>query len=144
MFVTSFCGILNLETGDLIYSNAGHPPPLLNRPGQEPEWIPLPPGTFLGIAENTEFGTERVTLRPGDMILAYTDGVIEADDQQRQLYSGDRLMTAVRNYRGGSAEGLLKAVRASVADFSQGAPQADDLTILAARLKGLKTSEPHH
>jgi len=139
MFVTCFCGILDLETGVFAYSNAGHPPPVLIRPGQEPRWLTLPPGLFLGIDEHTVFGTEQIILQPGDMILAYSDGITEADDLEQRLYSGDRLMATVRDYRGDSAEALLKAVRASVADFAHGAPQADDMTILAARLKHLKT-----
>ncbi len=48
MFVTLFCGILNLRTGELRYSNAGHNPSLLLKPGKEPEWLPLPPGIVLG------------------------------------------------------------------------------------------------
>ena len=139
MFVTCFCGILNLETGVFAYSNAGHPPPILIRPGQEPHWLTLPPGVFLGINEHSSFGTEQIILQPGDMILAYSDGITEADDQEQRLYSGERLMATVRNYRGDSAEALLQAVRASVADFARGTPQADDITILAARLKQLKT-----
>ena len=139
MFVTCFCGILNLETGEFAYSNAGHLPPLLIRPGQEPRWLALPPGVFLGIDEHSSFGTERITLQPGDMILAYSDGITEADDLERRLYSSDRLLATARDYRGDSAEALLQAVRASVADFAGGAPQADDMTILTARLKNLKT-----
>jgi sigma-B regulation protein RsbU (phosphoserine phosphatase) len=124
MFVTCFCGILNLETGEFAYSNAGHLPPLLIRPGQEPRWLTLPPGLFLGIDENTVFGTEQITLEPGDMILTYSDGITEADDLQQRLYSGNRLM-------------------ATVAEFAHGAPQSDDMTILAARLKHLKPRTPN-
>lgn len=97
------------------------------------------PGVFLGIDEHSSFGTEQIVLQPGDMILAYSDGITEADGLEQRLYSGERLLATVRNYQGDSAEALMKTVRASVTDFAHGAPQADDMTILAARLKHLKT-----
>jgi phosphoserine phosphatase RsbU/P len=138
MFVTAFCGILDLETGELAYSNAGHHPPLLLRPGQEPQWLPLPEGFFLGVFEKTEYHTKRLTLQPEDVILAYTDGIVEAVDVHRHLYSNERLLATVKASQETSADGLLKTVMASVKNFSQGMPQADDITVLTLRFKGYK------
>ncbi|MFZ2088672.1 MAG: SpoIIE family protein phosphatase, partial [Desulfobaccales bacterium] len=72
MFVTAFCGLLDLETGEMAYSNAGHNPPLILRPGHQPQWLPLPEGFFLGVFEKTRYETERIKLQPHDLILAYT------------------------------------------------------------------------
>ena len=138
MFVTSFCGILDLETGELTYSNAGHNPPLLLRRGQEPQWLRLPEGFFLGVFEETKYLTERIVLQPHDLILAYTDGVVEAVDVQQNLYSNERLISVVHGARENSVDELVKTVLTSVHDFSQGVPQADDITILAVRFKGYK------
>jgi phosphoserine phosphatase RsbU/P len=138
MFVTSFCGILDLETGELAYSNAGHNPPLLLRQGQEPQWLHLPEGFFLGVFEETKYVTERIVLQPHDLILAYTDGVVEAVDVQQNLYSNKRLIEVVQGARENSAEELARTVLTSVHDFSQGVPQADDITILAVRFKSPK------
>ncbi len=138
MFVTAFCGILDLETGELAYSNAGHNPPLLLRPGQNPQWLALPEGFFLGVFENTVYRTQRLRLQPHDLILAYTDGVVEAVDVHQNLYTNDRLVTTVQDAPANSAEGLVKSVMASVTSFSQGVPQADDITVLALRFKGYK------
>ena len=138
MFVTAFCGILDLETGELAYSNAGHNPPLLLRPGQEPQWLALPEGFFLGVFEQTMYHTQRLRLQPHDTILAYTDGVVEAVDIHQGLYSNQRLITTVKEAPANSAEELVKSVMASVTSFSQGVSQADDITILALRFKGYK------
>ncbi len=138
MFVTAFCALLDLETGELAYSNAGHNPPLLLRPGQEPHWLSLPEGFFLGVFENTVYRTQRLRLQPHDTILAYTDGVTEAVDVHQGLYSNQRLITTVQGASANSAEGLVKAVMASVTSFAQGMPQADDITVLALRFKGYK------
>jgi len=138
MFVTAFCGILDLETGEMAYSNAGHNPPLVIRPGQEPEWLPLPEGFFLGVFEKTVYHTRHIRLDPQDVILAYTDGVVEALDAQRELYTNQRLLATVQEAPANSAEGLVTSVMDSVADFAQGVSQADDITVLALRFKGYK------
>jgi len=140
MFVTAFCGILDLETGELAYSNAGHNPPLLLRPGKEPQWLALPEGFFLGVFDNTVYQTHRLRLQPHDLVLAYTDGVVEAVDVHKNLYTNERLVTTVKGAPADSAEGLVKTVMSSVTTFSQGVPQADDITILALRFKGYKGS----
>ena len=75
---------------------------------------------------------------PSDLILAYTDGVVEAVDVHQNLYTNDRLVTTVQGAPANSAEGLVKSVMASVTSFSQGVPQADDITVLALRFKGYK------
>ncbi|MFZ5453608.1 MAG: SpoIIE family protein phosphatase [Thermodesulfobacteriota bacterium] len=138
MFVTSFCGILDLVTGDLAYSNAGHNPPLLLRSGQAPQWLTLPEGFFLGVFPETVYHTRQIKLLPHDLILAYTDGVVEAVDVHQNFYANERLITTVTGIQERSAEAVVKTVKDSVATFSQGAPQADDFTILALRFKGHK------
>lgn len=138
MFVTAFCAILDLETGEMAYSNAGHNPPLLLRSGQEPQWLPLPEGFFLGVFDKTVYHNQRVRLQPHDVILAYTDGVVEALDVHKGLYTNQRLIATVKEMPADSAEGLIKSVMTSVDAFAQGVPQADDITILALRFKGYK------
>jgi sigma-B regulation protein RsbU (phosphoserine phosphatase) len=83
MFVTLFCGLLNFKTGDLLFSNAGHNPPLMIRSGQKPEWIKVPEGFVLGAVEDAVYRTERIFLEPGDRMLLYTDGVTEAMNREK-------------------------------------------------------------
>jgi len=139
MFVTVFCAVLDLRTGELRYSNGGHVPPVLLRKGGEPVWVELPPGVFLGTFDDARYKTGALTLIPGDTILVYTDGVSEAMDARRELYTGARLMTALRSVSDGSPETVVREVLESVRDYSSGEPQADDITILAVRFKAFKT-----
>lgn len=137
MFVTVFCGVLNLTTGAIRYSNAGHNPPVLFRLGQDPQWLELPKGTTLGVMENAEYQTVELKLNPGDTLLAYTDGVTEAMDTEETLYSDQRLLQTLEGEARTSPEEMVKHVLESVQKFAEGAPQADDITVLAVRFKGV-------
>ena len=136
MFVTVFCGILNLQTGEFIYSNAGHNPPVLIRKEQAPEWLTLPEGFILGPMMNTVYKNDRIDLHPGDLLLLYTDGVNEAMDEDRIIYSNERLIDTVTDRKSDSAEGLVSLVMESVKRYSGEQPQSDDITILALRYDG--------
>ncbi|NCC24781.1 MAG: serine/threonine-protein phosphatase, partial [Deltaproteobacteria bacterium] len=136
MFVTLFCGILNLKTGVLRYSNAGHNPPLLLRVGQNPEWLALPPGLVLGGMEEAMFQTRQIKLSPGDSLLAFTDGVTEAMNAAQDLYSEDRLLreTTVRATAG--PKELVAEILETVHGFADGTPQSDDITLLSVLYVG--------
>jgi sigma-B regulation protein RsbU (phosphoserine phosphatase) len=137
MFVTVFCGILNFRTGQVRYSNAGHEPPLLLRPGDHPRWLELPRGFVLGVNEDSPYQTMDVQLHPGDMMLIYTDGVTEAVDTDLKLFSGDRLLAAVNRGIAHTAESLVNAVVDVVREYSADVQQADDITVMAIRYKSV-------
>ncbi|RJP28514.1 MAG: HAMP domain-containing protein [Candidatus Omnitrophota bacterium] len=136
MFVTVFCGILNLKTGELIFSNAAHNQPLLIRKGKKVEWLELPDGFLLGPMEGTVYKTKRLIFQPGDMLLTYTDGVNEAMNQEKQMYSNERLLATVETNKNASADALVKKMMHSVHEFAAGEPQSDDITLLAMRFNG--------
>ena len=136
MFVTVFCGILNLQTGEFIYSNAGHNPPVLIRKNQPPEWLKLPEGFILGPMMDTVYKNDRMVLNPGDLLLLYTDGVNEAMNEERIIYSDERLIGTVADRKSDSAEQLVSLVMESVKRYSGEQPQSDDITILALRYDG--------
>ena len=136
MFVTVFCGILNLQTGEFIYSNAGHNPPVLIRKNQAPEWLKLPEGFILGPMMNTVYKNVRMDLNPGDLLLLYTDGVNEAMNEEHIIYSDERLIDTVAERNSASAEGLVSLVMESVKRYSGEQPQSDDITILGLRYDG--------
>jgi sigma-B regulation protein RsbU (phosphoserine phosphatase) len=136
MFVTLFCGLLNFKTGELLFSNAGHNPPLVIRSGQKPEWLKVPEGFVLGAMEDAVYRIERIFLDLGDTILLYTDGVTEAMDRERAFYSEKRLMSAVERGKSASVEGLIQEVLRSVKEFTKGESLSDDVTLLALQFKG--------
>jgi sigma-B regulation protein RsbU (phosphoserine phosphatase) len=131
MFVTVFCGILNLRTGRLTYSNAGHEHPILFRRGGQPEFLSVPDGFFLGVDGESVYRTMDVRLEPGDRLIVYTDGVTEAVNAAGELYSHENLMATVRSCSSLSIDGIATGILQSVKLFSSGIPQADDITLLA-------------
>jgi sigma-B regulation protein RsbU (phosphoserine phosphatase) len=140
MFVTLFCGILNLRNGELRYSNAGHNPPLVLAPGQDPQWLDLPPGLVLGGMEDMVFQTRTRMMLPGEKLLAYTDGVTEAMNPAQELYSEQRLRTKVRDRAAAGPEDMVRGILQSIHVFASDADQSDDITLLALLYKG-QTSE---
>lgn len=139
MFVTVFCGILNLRTGELWYSNAGHNPPLIVRSDSEPEWLKLPEGFLLGVVEESQYHSDMVVLRPGDLLVAYTDGVTEARNRDDTLYGEQRLREMVLTCFSKPAEHIVREIMESVKQFAVGVPQADDITLLTVRFKGMQS-----
>jgi sigma-B regulation protein RsbU (phosphoserine phosphatase) len=138
MFVTAICGTLDLRTGELLVSNAGHNPPLLvrNHAGDGAEWFELPAGVLLGVDEDAAYRTARSFLRPGDTLLLYTDGVTEAMDAEQAVYSDDRLLRAAAAGRTSCPEKLIGAVMADVKAHTGGVEQSDDITLLALEFHG--------
>ena len=136
MFVTVFCGKLNLKTGELVYSNAGHNPPLLLRQGGEVEWLKMPTGLVLGVDQEARYETMAVQLAAGDCVLAYTDGVTEAMNPAHQLFSEARLLQTAQSVARSSVHDIVTAVVAAVHEHASGEKQSDDITVLVARYRG--------
>jgi sigma-B regulation protein RsbU (phosphoserine phosphatase) len=136
MFVTVFLGTINLRTGEVSYTNAGHNAPLIKRASGAVEEVVGRHGPVLGIEEDREYGEGKVQLHPGDVLLVYTDGVTEAMDNEDNLYTDERLLETVQSIDDISAASVLSRVRRSVDDFALDAEQADDITIITLQYKG--------
>jgi sigma-B regulation protein RsbU (phosphoserine phosphatase) len=136
MFVTYFAAILNIRTGVLSYSNAGHNPPLILGPGPQSGRLKLPSGLVLGGMEGVSYVTLETRLEPGQGLLLYTDGVTEAMDQDRELFSERRLARRAGELSGLGPEGLVQGLMEALREFSGSAPQFDDITMLALSYKG--------
>lgn len=131
MFVTSFMGVLDLNTRELTFVNAGHNPPLLCRKGGGFEFLKTKPGFVLAGLENMIYKEDSIQLGAGDRIFLYTDGVTEAINSSTELYGDDRLVAALNQDVNLSPEQLLAAVKTSMDAFTAGAEQFDDITMLA-------------
>jgi serine phosphatase RsbU (regulator of sigma subunit) len=142
MYVTLFCGFLDVSTGHLVYSNGGHCPPLLLRGGEATE-LPLPAGTLVGVIPGMSYSTGEIVLEEGEALLCYTDGVTEAETVAGNYFSKERLM-AVAQRKAGSLEALLDAARGEVADFTGRHPLKDDFTLLAVRRPRICADERTH
>jgi sigma-B regulation protein RsbU (phosphoserine phosphatase) len=92
LFVTAFLGILDWNTGELSYSNAGHNPPYLLRcNGEKVEHLSVT-GMPIGIEEDTVWGTETVHIQPGDILLLYTDGIPDTQNDRGDYFEVEKLI----------------------------------------------------
>ena len=136
MFCTVFCCILNFETGELAYSNAGHNPPLIISAEHKSEWLKVAPEVMLGVMEDVGYKTQLTTLKPGSSLILYTDGVTEAMDHENKLYSNDRLIQMLEMEKSDCAQELVENIVLSVREFVGAVAQSDDITVLALTFKG--------
>lgn len=131
-FITLFYGKLCPQSPCLEYTNAGHNPPLLIRAGADPR--PLDQGgPVLGVLPNAEYKNDRISLCHGDVLVLYTDGVVEAESPTGEEYSAARLATIVSSHLQESADQLIESIYASVIQFRGAAPQADDMTLVTLK-----------
>ena len=140
MFVTVFAGILDLTNGLLVYVNAGHDSPFVLQAGAKPQTLALAGGPPLGTVDDFKYSIEQRQLAPGEMLLAFTDGVTEAQDTGKTLYSGARLESLLASAPVTGAKAIVDLVRDDVRRFAAGAEQADDITLLAVRWLGPASS----
>ena len=134
--VSIFVGILNAETGELTYVNAGHNPPLASTQRQPFSRIEMPSGLIAGVIESGEYEVARMTLEPGDLLVMYTDGVTEARNEAKKFYTLQRLMNFLSTLEINGAADVVDAVRKDVDGFVGSAAQADDMTIMALKFRG--------
>jgi serine phosphatase RsbU (regulator of sigma subunit) len=132
-FLTTFYGILG-PNGALTYCNAGHNPPLLVSASGIRRLETG--GIVLGLFEQATFEEETVTLQPGDLIVAFSDGVTEAMNPESEEFTDDRLLACAEKHRGKAPQQMLDALLADVQAFCSGARQSDDITVVAVRYNG--------
>ncbi|MDD5312843.1 MAG: SpoIIE family protein phosphatase [Dehalococcoidia bacterium] len=136
MFVTVFCAILDTGTGELTFSNGGHPPPLCGNTISGFEYIKVEKGFVVGPLPDMAFTCQSIILQPGDAIFLYSDGVIEATSKNELLYSADRLHDELNKLKDVDVERMVRGINRDIDAFVREAPQADDITMLALRFMG--------
>lgn len=132
MFVTLFFGMLDPQTGELRFTNAGHNPPY-HLVGDVMTPVTASKGHPLGVRDGSTYATGELQLAPGEAIYLYTDGVTEATNRKDELFMEERLEAVLRGSAGQGAIAIIKAVAEAVRSFADGAPQSDDITALAIR-----------
>src|SRR5206468_10863724 len=142
LFVAAFAAILDLDTGELDYCNAGHENPYVLSPDGALASIRDGDGPPLCAVEHFDYRGGSRTLRRGEMLCCVTDGVTEAQNPAGKLYGNARLEACLARIDVAvtTANDVVLAVRANVAAFATGAEPADDLTVLVLRWKGRPVS----
>ncbi|HAS52216.1 MAG TPA: hypothetical protein DCS21_10920 [Gammaproteobacteria bacterium] len=131
LFVTFFAAVLNPQTGELRFSNAGHNPPLIRRRNGNAEFMVIPPGLPLGIDPSCRYTSAGAHLDSGDILLLYTDGVTEAMNSADACFEPHRLLAVSRTSARINPRQWVDEVVAAVAAYVGTAEQSDDLTLLA-------------
>jgi sigma-B regulation protein RsbU (phosphoserine phosphatase) len=134
MFVTVWLGVLEISSGRLVYVNAGHNPPLISRGAKGFTFLVSPPDLVLAGMDDTLYHRRETFIASGDTLFLYTDGITEAADAEGGFYGKERLRDFLDARIGLPLRELLPALRAGLAEFSRGAEQSDDITMLALRI----------
>ena len=136
MFVTLFIGSLDLSTGVLHYTNAGHNAPVVITDGK-PSLLPVDANIPVGIIPDWTYYQQETTLSPGTVLFLYTDGLTEATRSDGELFREERVLTQLASLGGNrSAEQLVADMTAAVNRFIGEAEQSDDLTMLVLKWLG--------
>lgn len=130
MFATIFCGLLNVRTGQLIYSDGGHCPPYIMRDNGDVELLKGKKGLPLGVMDDMLYMDNEITLGLGDRIILYTDGITEAEDRLQEQYGFSRLCELLTKEQASNQTRLLERMVEDVDDFTNGAVQSDDIAVL--------------
>ena len=138
MFTTVLCAILNTETGEVRIANAGHNPPLLID-SKGIRYLHLKAGLVLGAMTDLIYENEQTVLQPGDTLFFYTDGVTEAQNHENALYGEERLLHDLERCPKKDPAEMIRCIRDEVTRHAHGAPQSDDVTLLALTYRGLTT-----
>ena len=135
LFITAFEGVLDLETGEFVYVNAGHEMPFISKAGGDFEPYKIRAGFVLAGMEGMKYRAGSMMLEPGDKIFQYTDGVTEAKNINNELYGMDRLGEILNKVKLGTPHEILPAIKKDIDEFVGEAPQFDDITMLCLEYK---------
>ena len=133
-FVSLFCGVLDEKKRVLSYTNAGHNPPLVLRKGRVIELEKG--GLVLGADEEETYEEGSVSLRRGDTVVFYTDGVTEALNPKREVFGTERLLDTLQKSLDGDAETIIARIHEALRRFTRSAVRCDDITLVVLRVEG--------
>ncbi len=135
LFVTCWMGILNTQTGEVEYANAGHNAPVVSSQ-KRIYFLDSKPNLMLAAFPQIKYTNYKFKLEPNDRVFVYSDGVTEATDSHNQLYGEDRLLNAIHLSNRLSSKEVIALIKLDILDFVKSAPQFDDITMLDLIYKG--------
>ncbi len=139
-FVTMVLLIIDAQNGRVDLASAGHPLPLLASHAGAAA-VRAEPDLVLGVESNSKYHTQSFTIRAGDSLLLYTDGVVDSENPAGERFGVKRLISCAAQARGG-AQALIDAVVSAVTGFRSESARADDVTLLAVRLSAAVHPSP--
>ena len=137
MFVTIWIGILTISTGKTVCASAGHEYPILRKDGGQFEVVKDPHGIAAGTMDGMKYKNYDLQLKTGDTLCVYTDGLPEATNRSNELFGLERAVNVLNNEPDAEVEELFVEMGIAVAEFVEDAPQFDDLTMLAVKIKDI-------
>ncbi len=135
MFVTMFIGLLNLKTGHLKFCNAGHNPPVIGGDAQHGSFLKMEPNAPIGLWENLDYIGEEIDTIKGRPMFVYTDGLNEAEDQQKKQLGDQEMLRILRETRYNNPRQVIEALTIAVEKHRCGAEPNDDLTMMCIKVK---------
>jgi hypothetical protein len=132
-YVTLFYAKLDVPRRTLEYTNAGHFPPVILRVGEPEMWL-TEGGPVVGLLPEASYQMASVALNPGDVLILYTDGVIEAENDKEEMFSIERLVSLARANRTKTAQELAQMIQSSVFAFTGTEELRDDLTLVVLKV----------
>lgn len=136
-FVTMLAGIMNTKTGALSLINCGHNPPLIKRADSSYEYLKLNSNIALGVIDDAEWGIYETQLNKGDIMFTYTDGITEATNNNEEMYGEQKLSDYLNEIKDKTdITEIVKSVKNNIKEFTDSAPQSDDITMLAIKYNG--------
>ncbi|MBN2686506.1 MAG: SpoIIE family protein phosphatase [Pontiellaceae bacterium] len=137
IFATAFYITINTNTGECSYASAGHPSPLHLCPASSIlSELPFPPGSAgpaLGLFDHIHYESEQIRLNPGESIIAYTDGILEVENDEHEEFGSERLMELIQNNLKRSADDLLDQLLSTARSFAHDGAFDDDVCLLSIR-----------
>jgi sigma-B regulation protein RsbU (phosphoserine phosphatase) len=134
-FVSAFYGVLDLERRRFTYSNAGHHPAILLRADGKPRYLKSG-GMVLGVFADASYNERFVDLAAGDVLVLYTDGLVEAENRPGEMFGRERLEQCLAANMHLDARDLCQAAYAAMREFTEGGRLEDDTTIVVAKVLG--------
>ena len=134
MFVTFFLGLIDLQTGHLLFCNAGHNPPIIGGGGNNGDFLEMKSNAPIGLFANMEYEGEEIASVKGRALFVYTDGLNEAEDTEQKQFGDDRLLDILRKTHIESARQVIDMLATQVEQHRNGAEPNDDLTMMCLRV----------
>ncbi|MBR2560899.1 MAG: SpoIIE family protein phosphatase [Eubacterium sp.] len=140
LFVTVWLAVLEISTGKGVAANAGHEHPVLRRAGGRYELVKYRHSPAVAMLPEIAFKEHDFQLNPGDSIFVYTDGVAEATNAGQELFGTDRMLEALNQDPDVAPDKVLENVMKGIEEFTEGAEQFDDITMMCLQYNGPKRS----